>query len=221
MRAFLLACPLALSSLGLNPTSAEAGDAGGWGAARTEWSGAYAGLMAGFSRIDAESAHVSGVGRWPNEREFDGLGAGIYGGFVRQTQSGFTFGVEADLYVSGASHDMASRGHGVTKENLPVTSSARVRAGYALGRLHPYLTTGVTAAYYTRENDYTKMDGVLGGLTIGAGLEFAVTERLVARAEYAFTGYMEKDEALVGSGSVVGQTTLATHDARLGLALRF
>lgn len=223
MRAFLSACPLALAILGFGLTPAAAGSAEGWSAARAEvvWTGAYIGLMAGHTRVEADSEISRTYGRFPASREFDGLGGGLYVGFMHQTQSGVTFGVEGDLYLSSASHDMPSQGHGVTKERFSVTTGARLRAGYAFGRLHPYLAGGVTTAYYNRENDYTELHGFLAGFTLGAGLEVAVTENLVARAEYLYTDYLEGDEIALGSGAVVGQTNLAAHDVRLGLALKF
>ena len=84
-----------------------------------------------------------------------------------------------------------------------IQGSVRARAGYALGRLLPYVTGGVAfGSFYSDGQMFgTDLDGVTNfaasgtksatrvGWTLGAGLEYAINNHWSARVEYRYTDF--------------------------------
>ncbi|WP_254474298.1 outer membrane protein [Bartonella sp. B1098] len=106
------------------------------------------------------------------------------------------------------------------------TGATRVRVGFSAGRVMPYIAGGV--AYGQFENilstvitgnspfnktvDTTK---TMIGYTLGGGVDFAMTDNLVARAEYRYSDFGKKkfkDEI---------EVKYKTNDFRAGIAYKF
>lgn len=157
-----------------------------------DWGGAYLGVNAGFGfgtqnqqdNFEAGSGdqHISGglIGAQ--------LGASVqYGAAV--------LGVETDLQyapISGSFHSSDRWDCGDSNNcetNVSWFGTSRARAGYALGRVVPYVTGGL--AYGTVKSradagsDWNLTDTVLGW-TAGGGIDFALTDAVSARAEYLY-----------------------------------
>lgn len=80
-------------------------------------------------------------------------------------------------------------------------ASVRGRAGYALDRLLIYGTAGVAFADIGQANTGgvpESSSDVLAGWTVGAGLEYAFTDRLTSRIEYRYADLGSQDYAPAG-----------------------
>ncbi len=213
MRAFFLACPLAIMTL-------NGALAGGWGGARTEvvWSGVYAGLQAGYTHAELEDR----LGGLRAERDFGDVSGGLYAGYMHQLASRFVLGAEADLNVANLRRTGDAKVYRGSRhvddveiyDRIKWTGGLRARVGYAAGQFQPYVTGGLGIVKYRGDlvNDKAY------GWTVGAGVEYAATENLIARMEYRYSDYGEARER---PGHGIPTVDVVSHDLRMGLALKF
>lgn len=146
------------------------------------WTGGYAGGLVGY---EWGNAKVEGG----SKMNPDGIMGGVYAGYNFQTSNMFVMGLEGDFTLSG-SEDKAG---GVRVENN-WNGTVRARAGVAFGRFLAYGTGGLAVGKIT-----TKLDGggtnagTHAGWTVGAGMEAAITNNVIARLEYRYTDYGENE----------------------------
>jgi outer membrane immunogenic protein len=111
----------------------------------------------------------------------------------------------------------------VASGDLEWFGSARLRAGYAFDRFLPFVTGGVAIGRYSgTENGTLENSENMVGWTAGAGLEYAVTDNLIARVEYRYSDYGRKSQP--APFSFEGQQArldLTTNDVRVGLSYKF
>ena len=181
-----------------------------------DWSGAYGGILAGdlWSR-----QHTSFNGASTN---FDANGGevGIF------TGRNFMFGPWMVGY-EGAALTSNSTGNGVqpvvgaTSFRNYFEADLRGRAGYAIGQFLPYVTAGGDWGR-SQQSDLT---GSFRGrvytdnITAGAGLEYALTDRISARAEYLFDTQVGSTNTQLDDLSL--QQSQFAQQVRLGLAYYF
>jgi outer membrane immunogenic protein len=154
------------------------------------WSGFYVGVNAGYgygrSRWD-DSAFSSGSGG------FDINGALVGGQFGYNWQFGsWVLGLETDAdwtsihgSAAGSGAMCATNGNGQCQVQQNWFGTTRARAGYAFGRVLPYVTGGV--AYGDRDvtlSNGTSSNSVNAGWTAGGGVEVGITPNWSAKAEY-------------------------------------
>lgn len=177
-----------------------------------DWSGPYAGINAGYGR-----ANFSGDG-------FSENASGLVGG----AQLGYNFqfdkiivGVETDFqFVS----QKATQNIGTLSftERLNWFGTARGRIGYAFERFMPYVTGGAALANVSL--DASGPGGSLSdstsrwGYALGAGLDYAITQRFVARIEYLHVDTGSQSVEMFG---VTGEARLRENLLRLALNYRF
>ncbi|WP_375707275.1 outer membrane beta-barrel protein [Bartonella sp. AA1HLJMS] len=106
------------------------------------------------------------------------------------------------------------------------TGATRVRVGFSTGRVMPYIAGGVAYGQFqdilstvitggepfNRTSDVTK---TMIGYTLGGGVDFAMTDHLVVRAEYRYSDFGKrkfKDEI---------EVKYKTNDFRAGIAYKF
>ncbi|WP_375642144.1 MULTISPECIES: outer membrane protein [unclassified Bartonella] len=106
------------------------------------------------------------------------------------------------------------------------TGATRVRVGFSAGRVMPYIAGGVAYGQFqdilstvitggepfNRTSDVTK---TMIGYTLGGGVDFAMTDHLVMRAEYRYSDFGKKkfkDEI---------EVKYKTNDFRAGIAYKF
>ncbi len=106
------------------------------------------------------------------------------------------------------------------------TGATRVRVGFSAGRVMPYIAGGVAYGQFqdilstvitggepfNRTSDVTK---TMIGYTLGGGVDFAMTDHLVVRAEYRYSDFGKrkfKDEI---------EVKYKTNDFRAGIAYKF
>ena len=185
-----------------------------------DWSGFYAGVIAGSGFGDTtfsggQSATVSG----------NGLLGGVTAGANMQYDQ-FVYGVEGDL----AWDELAgSATCGTTSCNTDHdwNGTLRARVGYAIDPVLVYATGGLAAAGINTGVS-TAVAGTTGtysdtyyGLTVGAGVEAAITEQLSAKAEYAYTDFGDR---VAPAGTLAATNTTVSpsnHAIKVGLNFHF
>lgn len=153
------------------------------------WSGIYIGINGGYAFGDSDWDGATPVGTG----DFNINGALVGGTMGANFQSGqFVFGVEADGDWTDIKGSTSSGGcFGATcQTSNDWLATVRGRVGYAFDRVLVYATGGgaagdvkatLTTPGFTGSTDNTEF-----GWTAGAGVEFAITENVTAKAEYLF-----------------------------------
>ncbi|WP_448951783.1 outer membrane protein [Labrys neptuniae] len=209
------------------------------------WTGFYGGVQAGYTwgKSDYSNYRISD-GLWDYKGKLDAKGftAGVYAGYNYQFQNNLVIGLEGDINYDNAKGSNHARGNlnfpvpGVEaisrssqEAKLKWDGSVRARVGYAIDRFLPYVTAGVAFGKYDY-NPTWQIDSALHysstrtGWTIGAGLEYAVTDNLIARVEYRYTDYGKKDYldyAASAQGLYNDRIDLKTHTIRAGISYKF
>lgn len=188
------------------------------------WTGFYVGATAG------------GVfGQQTLSGPYGSLGANP-AGFAGGGEAGFNYQFPASNVVLGGETDFqgstlrANYGSLSTPDGALTGSSqlgwwgsARARLGLSFGNVLPFVTGGF--AYGDTHNqvalgtDDFSSSGVRTGWTAGAGVEYALTRNLTAKAEYLYTDLGTGSTALGGDGTA--HTRAAFHAVRAGLNWKF
>ena len=168
------------------------------------WSGPYVGAFGG-----AGWATFSPDG-------FDDINAdgGLAGGFVgiNYQMDNVVVGVEADI---GRNWNEEEFGIPATVKTT-VEGSVRERAGFAFDRALVYGTAGWTATKAEADVAGDTVSDTLSGYTVGAGLDYAVTDQVFARGEYRYNDF--------GTGNFGGGAAdfdLDQNILTIGLGLKF
>lgn len=190
-----------------------------------DWSGAYLGGQMGYA---------SGTSRYSSDIDErikfkpDGFLGGLYGGYNHQFGNNFVLGVDTDLNFANIKANGKFYDQNVYDPSLRTSikmrwnGATRIRAGYAAGRLLPYLAAGISYGKYelsaARDPGYSfKASNTRTGWNIGAGLDYAVTDNLVARVEYRYSDF---GKARIFN-DLSDSLNMKTHDVRLGIAYKF
>ena len=148
------------------------------------WAGAYAGAQAGYGweQIDA-----SGAGVFVGD-DFDGARLGGFAGYNWVVSGGYILGLEGDL-----SYDFNENSYTVSGTGLDIRSglngSVRARVGYGFDRALFFAAAGWTASNLTLESTGIKISDTMNGWTVGAGVDYAFTNKLFGRLEYRYNDY--------------------------------
>lgn len=159
------------------------------------WTGFYLGLNLGY-----------GWGAFTNGSEQllgkpSGFAGGITGGFNYQAAPNFVVGLEGDLDLTGINNRNSLpfflfKGTG----KLDSLATIRGRAGYAMDRALIYATGGLALGSVTANvNDWRAVpffgnsSSMQAGFALGAGIEYAFTDHISAKAEYMFTSLATKE----------------------------
>lgn len=159
---------------------------------------------------------------------------GLYAGYNYQFQNNVILGLDADIaWINNTTKsnkdvpvgEYYSRGY-YNKVDQDWLAAVRARLGYAYNRFLPYLSGGVafTDAEYKRHNfgptfdDHYSDSKTLTGYTLGAGVDYAMTDHIILRAEYRYTDFGDKDFILDGWKRNV---QLKANDLRFGVAYKF
>ena len=192
----------------------------------TTWDGFYAGLNAGglWSSTSASIVENNTGGG------FNGTGSGFVGG----AQAGYNYlvgavllGGEIDFQGSTLSTNVTG-GTSMSSINanatLPWFSTFRVRAGYPVGKVMPYVTGGAVwgrqrlqgsdsaTGYFDASNNFWTY-------TFGGGVEGRLNDRLSAKLEYLWIGTPDSPLSTPATASV-DQRAIGNL-VRVGLNYRF
>jgi outer membrane immunogenic protein len=198
------------------------------------WTGFYAGVHAGYGKadLDTEFTEVYGVGNKP-----DGFFGGGQLGYNYQFSNNIVLGIEADAAFADLKDDDKRREtlgnyYVATGTNTKITAlgTVRGRAGYAVDRFLPYITGGFawanaesglgfeTNVPNSQVFSRTGSD-VFTGWTVGAGVEYAVTNNVTAKIEYLYADLGSKDLVIVGYPLKADLSSLQT--VKFGLNYKF
>ena len=152
-----------------------------------DWSGVYIGGHVGYiwANIDVEDGA---------DEETDFNADGIIGGALlgANFQSDcLVFGIEGDIGFADAdeSHDI-----NVLEDELEVgldmNGHVRARLGFSSGDIMPFIAAGLAIADVEAEVGSGDDDSnVHFGFTIGAGIDWALSDSFILRAEYLYDNY--------------------------------
>ncbi|HEX2555522.1 MAG TPA: outer membrane beta-barrel protein [Microvirga sp.] len=176
--------------------------------------GAYAGVLAGYGLGDAAFARPRG-GR--TGIDLDGAEIGLFSGYEIAFGSWFV-GYDGHVLASGIDGRGAGPA-GPMAVDLLWSGAARARAGTSFGAVSPYLAGGFSLAQLnltSRSTGQQDAEMAYGG-TAGIGLDYAITDRWFARAEYAYTRYARVEPRV---DAAVNRLDLDRHDLRIGIGYR-
>lgn len=171
------------------------------------WTGPYLGVVIGYGTgdFDADAA--------PGDLDVDGFQAGVYGGYNFDLGNQVVLGVEGDILWSGVEGD-ASDGEADESFN----STLRGRVGYTMDRYMVYGTGGLAVANAEVDDTIESDSNTHVGWVVGAGVEAALTDNVIAKVEYQYQNYGAESYDLSGGETDVDY---ATHSIRAGVGLKF
>lgn len=146
-----------------------------------DWSGAYIG---GFGAYSFGTAHGEASTGATDSFSIDGFQGGVLGGYNLQLNN-IVLGAEADVGYN----DIDGEGFGGAIDDFDVnpTVHVRARAGLPLGQIMPFIAAGLSVG------DGDARIAGLGapshwhfGWNAGAGLDAALTQKILVRAEYIY-----------------------------------
>ena len=202
------------------------------------WSGFYVGIQGGYSWERDQLTEYATAGRIPLGVQFrygtDGAVGGAHLGFNYQFGS-LVLGAEADIEAPsgrGGVNEPGGRNPfdpgrvGRGKRDGP--ASVRGRIGYAFDRFMIYASGGVAFTtfdyhYYNpvlRMGEGTSMDRT--GWTAGAGVNYAMTDRLIFGLDYRYTDFGKFD--YIAQSAFLGLTAEQKpthHTLRASVAYKF
>ncbi|MDP3896654.1 MAG: porin family protein [Mesorhizobium sp.] len=193
------------------------------------WAGGYVGLQAGY--LLGNSHWLDYLNNYADP-EPDGFLGGVYAGYNYRLTTNLVLGIDADLtYANAGAFGLAHApdgtifgpGVGYTTE-LNWSGAVRGRFGYSADRFLPYIAGGLAFGdvnYSIIEGStVTPFTDTMVGWTLGAGLEYAFTDKIIGRFEYRYTDFGSVESG--SNGSVIGgKIDLKTNDIRLGIAYKF
>jgi len=210
-------------SLSLLASSAYAADAIIAEAAPVfSWTGGYIGLQAGYAWGNGNVDQIGGPGFIDTDP--DGFLGGVYAGYNYQMSNNIVIGAELDVVyanVDGSGQVFLAPGvpaGASATEELNWSGAARLRLGYAADRFLPYIAGGVAFGDIDISNDNGpgSFGDTFTGWTIGVGLDYAMTDNLLLRAEYRYTDFGSESFEDFGS-----EVDLKTNEVRFGIAYKF
>jgi outer membrane immunogenic protein len=214
------------------------------------WSGFYVGTYGGMSWDSGRENDFYALQSFGNPS--DPWGASVSGnsfafggimGVNYQFGNGFVAGTELDLGKAGNASGRLGDSFGTdpaTAFNLNggLTGSGRLRLGYAAGRFMPFVTGGVAYEGFGIDvvDNYDcapggcagqarfSGDGQAFGFSVGAGLNYAISDNIIMGAEYRYSKF---GPSVVGAANqALGQTrdyqmNLNESSARATITLKF
>lgn len=200
------------------------------------WTGFYAGAQLGHTwGNDYTKEYLTNPWTYVNLINFfkpTGYSYGAHAGGNFQ-MGNLVLGAEADVDLSsikGGFRDPPAPpfnpgGYGRTEVNLH--GSLRMRVGYAFGRLLVYGTAGLALAKF--DSTYTnwglvseKITKTVPGYTLGAGLEYAVTNNFTVRSEFRHTDYGQfKNNSFVAFPGFTGVQRPTYNSLKIGASYKF
>lgn len=185
------------------------------------WGGGYIGGQVGYSwaknKLYGGDDNISA-----NSNGFMG---GVYAGYNWEFSNAYLFGLEGDINYSDLSKDtdieVNNRGS-VWNSRVEWEGALRARFGINYERWLPYIAGGLAFAgvkhnLTTGNTDIGTASHTAVGFTIGAGMDYALTNNLLLRAEYRYSDYGKQD---IVENSLV-EAKLTTNNIRLGIAYKF
>jgi len=179
------------------------------------WSGPYIGAAVGGA-FGNSNARVSGLGS--RDIDMNGVIGGLYAGYNYQFTPNFLAGAEGDFQFSSAEGDKRLGGLRI-KTRDQWLASIRARAGVTFDRFLVYGTGGVAfAGFETEARGSSSETKNKVGWTVGAGVEYAITDNLIGRLDYQYAAF-GRDTNRLGGRRI--ETDYDTSAVKVGLSYKF
>ena len=217
------------------------------------WTGFYLGGQAGYAYGDNHGAYnfstASGVdGSGALKQDAQGVIFGAHAGYNRQFESDLVLGLEASIDGTslirreslGASDLAGDQAILTSMVQSDIQGSLRGRAGYAFGRLLPYVTGGLAIGHFGTQSDFAgannanyAYDGFAThglqsttrlGWTVGGGAEWAVSDHWSLRGEYRYSEFgsiSDTPNVLTPSTFYGGGRRLDQNQFQIGFGYKF
>lgn len=182
---------------------------------QTIWEGVYIGAQLGY-----DWARMRLDNNFDIKADSNGFIGGIYAGYNWEFSNAYLFGVEADINYTDLSSD-STFGNQTWHTRVQWEGAIRARFGVNYERVLPYIAGGVAFAGVqddldTHTNNSWSNTEIRTGFTIGAGVDYSLTNNLLLRAEYRYSDYGKRNIFTNTS-----ETRLSTNSVRFGLAYKF
>lgn len=143
------------------------------------WDGSYAGLNLGFSQLEGVFTERCAC---ETTAETSDRRAGLFAGHNWRLANRSWIGIEGDINYDWNEIDLYGAHVGTD-----LSGSVRMRLGEEIGNVLVYVAAGWTAAnLYVENPDDTAF---AHGWTLGAGIDWAVSDTTFLRAEYRYNDY--------------------------------
>ncbi|MDR3463046.1 MAG: porin family protein [Beijerinckiaceae bacterium] len=181
------------------------------------WTGVSVGgqLAYGFGNDNATPRGVA-----PTRMEPRGLVGGAHIGYAYQADRNLVVGLEGSIDGSNVGSSTPTFLGSYTVK-LPIQGSIRGRAGFTVDRALFYASGGV--AFATFRDSFSMGDSVSAsraGLTVGGGVEYAVSDRWSVRGEYRFSNFGTFTNMLANAPNTVAHKDNQSR-AEIGFSCKF
>lgn len=203
----------AISSIPEAPVATETASGG------YDWTGGYAGVQTGYGWLDGYfDASTLAPGANPLEGDIDGASLGLFAGYNKQFNNNLVLGLDASVDYNWNETTMSSV-FGDIDGKTEWQGAVRGRVGYAVDRALIYVAAGYAVTRAEAENAFLGTTGATyHGYTVGAGVDYAVTDRIFARADYRYNDFGSTD---IDVGGTSIDSNLSQHTVKLGLGVKF
>ena len=181
-------------------------------AAGLTWAGSYAGLQIGAGQMAGEATSNT-----KSKYDRGGFAGGIYAGHNWE-MSRFVLGLEADLTYLGHKKSFSHSTLGHVKVQNNWSAGLKGRIGLPIDRFMPYLSAGMTASDFKMTANGTRKESANLSINLGAGLEYALSDKMHLRADYSLNG-LSHDTENFGGANVKSEA--AAHRLMLGISYNF
>jgi len=164
------------------------------------WAGGYIGANLGYQF--GSTTH--------NPTKPSGIAGGVQAGYNWQSGN-FVFGGETDINLSAAEDVFAP-----WKFSNPWFGTLRLRAGVAANNVLFYGTGGLAYGSLKAESFGLSESRTAVGWTLGAGVEFGLTQQWSAKLEYLYMSFADRSFSVTGTSN-----GLDTSLVRVGVNYRF
>lgn len=196
------------------------------------WTGAYVGVDAGYS-FGRGTFNVPALVAAVANPEPSGFTIGGHAGYRYQLRNNIVLGAEVRAFANIGTRNSKRVGAFANLAEAEHTwgGDARLSVGYAMNRFLVYAAGGL--ALHAGDGCATLLAGppcIAGstykengriGWTIGAGLGYAVTNNLIARLDYSYASFANKNYTTPFVVGGITRVKLETHAVRAGLSYKF
>jgi outer membrane immunogenic protein len=191
------------------------------------WAGYYAGGFVGGAHGMWTVDFFRNDNHGHAEEGLDGGEIGGFAGYNMVWGPSTIVGLEADLGITNASQSNNIFDNDTSYATYNGFGSIRGRLGYTIDRMLIYGTAGLAFANISNEIQKGRNPGeqvvwddqTRTGYALGAGAEYAVSDRWRARAEYLYSNF--GTVTLFNADGNRAEFENALHQVRLGLSYRF
>ncbi len=140
----------------------------------------------------------------------NGFLGGFQAGYNYQMANNLVIGAEADFQFADINNKgnilfNGPLGGAVISQKVDYFGTIRGRVGYAMDRFLPYFTAGAAWANLKHSDTWTSESATKWGWTVGAGMEYALTNNWTVKGEYLYASFNDhKTTYLNGSTMKTG-----------------